>query len=116
MKTNPLFKFLGIATIGAAVVGTAIASPSGGYSLSSVLGFGAGCPMRTPETKLVFISNPKNTGLSQIVTGYRYKGCNGKTLKTMTCPGSNLTCLQNDQKLRPAKVSGGGNRTFASSR
>jgi hypothetical protein len=94
MKTNPLFKFLGIATLGAAMAETALAGPSGGYTLSSLLGFGAGCPMRTPETKLVFVSTPKNTGLSQIVTGYRYKGCIGKTVKTMTCPGSNLTCEQ----------------------
>jgi hypothetical protein len=94
MKTNPLFKFLGIATIGAAVAGTAVAGPSGGYTFRSLLGFGAGCPMRTPETKLVFVNTPKNMGISQIVTGYRYKGCIGKSEKTMTCPGSNLTCLQ----------------------
>jgi hypothetical protein len=93
MKTNPLFKFLGIATLGAAMAGTALAGPSGGYTLSSLLGFGAGCPMRTPETKLVLVNTPKNTGLSQIVTGYRYKGCVGNSAKTMTCPGSNLTCL-----------------------
>jgi hypothetical protein len=94
MKTNPLFKFLGIATIGAAVAGTAVAGPSGGYTFRSLLGFGAGCPMRTPETKLAFVSTPKNMGISQIVTGYRYKGCIGKSEKTMMCPGSNLTCLQ----------------------
>ena len=94
MKTNPLFKFLGIAAIGAAMAGTALAGPSGGYTFTSLLGFGAGCPMRTPETKVVFVNNPKNTGLSQIVTGYRYKGCIGKSVKTMTCLGSNLTCLQ----------------------
>jgi hypothetical protein len=93
MKTNPLFKFLGIATLGAGMAGTALAGPSGGYTLSSLLGFGAGCPMRTPETKLVLVNTPKNTGLSQIVTGYRYKGCVGNSVKTMTCPGSNLTCL-----------------------
>jgi hypothetical protein len=50
--------------------------------------------MRTPVTKLVFVSNPKNTGFSRRVTGYRFKGCIGKTAKTMTCPGSDLTCLQ----------------------
>ena len=94
MKANPLFKFLGIATIGAVMTGIAVAGPSRGYTFSSLLGFGAGCPMRMPETKLVFVNNPKNTGLSQIVTGYRYKGCVGKSVKTMTCPGSNLTCLQ----------------------
>jgi hypothetical protein len=94
MKTNPLFRFLGIATIGAAMAGTAVAGPSGGYTLGSLFGFGAGCPMRTPETKLVFINTPKNMGISRIVTGYRYKGCIGKSEKTMTCPGSNLTCLQ----------------------
>ena len=94
MKTNLLLKFLAIATIGAAMVGTAVAGPSGGYTFSSLLGFGDGCPMRTPETKLVFVNTPKSTGLSQMVTGYRYKGCVGKSVKTMTCQGSNLTCLQ----------------------
>jgi hypothetical protein len=94
MKTNTLFKFLGIATIGAAMAGTAVAGPPGGDTFTSLLGFGAGCPMRTPETKLVFVNNPKNTGLSRVVTGYRYKGCIGKSVKTMTCPGSTLTCLE----------------------
>ena len=76
------------------MAGTAAAGPSGGYMFYSLLGFRAECPIKTPETKPVFVNTPKNTGLSQIVTGYRYKGCVGKSLKTMTCPGSNLTCLQ----------------------
>ncbi|HEY5707345.1 MAG TPA: hypothetical protein VIS96_17440 [Terrimicrobiaceae bacterium] len=94
MKVNLLHKFIGISMIAAAMAGTAVAGPSGGYTFSSLLGFGAGCPMRTPETKLVFVNTPKSTGLAQIVTGYRYKGCVGKSVNTMTCPGSNLTCLQ----------------------
>jgi hypothetical protein len=94
VKTSLLLKFLAIATIGAALAGTAAAGPSGGYTFSSLLGFGAGCPMRAPEAKLVFVNSPKNTGLAQIVTGYRYEGCIGKSATTMTCPGSNLTCLQ----------------------
>jgi hypothetical protein len=86
---NLLLKSLAIATIS-----TAIAGPSGGHTFSSLLGFGAGCPTRTPLIKLVFVSNPKNTGFSRIVTGYRFKGCIGKTAETMTCPGSDLACLQ----------------------
>ena len=94
MKTNTLFKFLGIATVVAAMAGTAVASPSGGYTFASLLGFGTGCPMRPPETKVVFVNTSKNMGFSRIVTGYRFTGCVGKTPKTMTCPGSNLSCLQ----------------------
>jgi hypothetical protein len=95
---NLLLKSLAIATIS-----TAIAGPSGGHTFSSLLGFGAGCPTRTPVIKLVFVSNPKNTGFSRIVTGYRFKGCIGKTAETMTCTRLRPRVLADDQKLTIGK-------------
>jgi hypothetical protein len=112
VKANPLHKFIGIAIIGAAIAGTAVAGPSGGYTLSSLLGFGAGCPMRTPEAKLLFVDTPKNTGLSQIVTGHSYKGCIDKKRQDDGVPRLQPHVPSDDQELISAKVSGGGNRTF----
>jgi hypothetical protein len=42
VKTNLLLKLLAIATIGAAMAGTAAAGPSGGYTFSYLLGLAPG--------------------------------------------------------------------------
>jgi hypothetical protein len=96
------------------MAGTAVAGPPGGYMFTSLLGFGARCPMRTPGTKLVFVNNLKKTGLSRIVTDYRYKGCIGKSVKTMTLPWLQPHVPGDDHKLIPAKGERRRDRSFAS--
>ena len=64
--------------------------------------------MRTTEAKLVVINTTENS--DQIVTGYRCKGCVGKSVRRITCP--NLTMPADDQELISAKVSGGGKPNF----
>jgi hypothetical protein len=70
--------------------------------------------MRTPEAKLLFVDTPRNTGLSQIVTGHFYKGFVGKKRQDDDVRRLQPHVPADDQELISAKVSGGGNRTLAS--
>jgi hypothetical protein len=106
MKTNTLFIFLGIVTAVSAMVGTAVAGPSGGYTFASLLGFSTGCPMRTPETKLVFVNTSKNMGLSRIVTGYRCTGMCWQDREDDDMSGVQPLVPSDDQKLIRLKASG----------
>lgn len=102
-------KILSTLVLGSIITGTAIAGPSTGalnaqYASPSTqnnpvgialfrsngptVANAANCSMIQKQSKVVPAGNPKNLGVTTIVTGYKSPGCVG----TMSCKGSKTAC------------------------
>ncbi len=107
-------KILSALALGTIITGMAIAGPSTGalnaqYASPSTqntnpvgialfrgngptLANAANCPMIQEQSKVIPTGNPKNLGVTTIVTGYKFPGCVGTSVGTMSCKGSKTAC------------------------
>jgi len=96
MKSKLLLKSVSAIFATAVFVGTTLAGPSN-PTAPIVAGnriVSAGCPMQSPVTKTLGITNPKSNTQTKVVVGARFEGCTGTTVANMTCKGSSLSCSE----------------------